>query len=353
MAAETLSSISTALSQVFAPQIARQWNRSAVTAALISLQPDGVSAGRGKNVAWDVAFSGNSATTVAEGSDVQDSELASDTNVPAVLSWAHYRSSFKVSETELDAAASSVGVATALMDIFGERIMNAGEKMARVVNVDLLSGTGTDGSSNPTIVGLLGGALETTGSYAGLSRATYSEWQGNVMANGGVARPLTLDLLYQMDQNIFTASMEMATHLIVSPGVYRKYASLFEAIRRIEGDGRGALSMGSGAAELFFKGLPVLRDPSVPAGTCIFFNNRHVKAKYLPRLQSPQDAVMQRMSDLVGGNGADVKNVTAVPARVAILAKTGDSVKVSLKTTLSACVTRPNALGYISDISEV
>lgn len=352
MSAETLSSVANALSQVFAPKLARQWNRSAITAALIDAQADGVSAGRGKNVAWDVAVSGNSASTVAEGSDVSDGELASDVNLPAVLSWAHYRTSFKVSETELDAAASSMGTATALMDLFGERILNGGEKLSRSINFDMLQATGTDGSGNPTIVGLLGGPLETSGIYAGINRGVYAEWKGNVLANGGTPRPLTLDLMYQMDQSIFTASLETATHIVTSPGVYRKYAGLFESVRRIEGDGRGALAMGSGAAELFWKGLPVLRDPSVPTGTVIFFNARHVKAKYLPRLQSPQDAVMQKMADLVGGNGDAVKNVTGIPARLAILAKTGDSVKVSMKTTLQMLVDRPNALGYISDVSE-
>ncbi len=352
MAAENLSSISASLSQIFAPQLARQWNRSAVTAALIAAQADGLSAGKGKNVAWDVAFSGNSASTVAEGSDVADGELASDTNTAAVLNWSHYRTSFKVSETELDAAASSVGVANALMDLFGERIMNGGEKLARAISTDMLTATGTDTSGNSTVVGLLGGALETSGIYAGLSRSQFTEWKGNVLSNGAVARPLTLDLMYQADAQIFVASMETATHIITSPGVYRKYAGLFESVRRIEGDGRSALSMGSGAAELFWKGLPVLRDPSCPSGTLIFFNARHVKAKYLPRLASPQDAVMQKMSDLAGGNGEPL-NMTGIPARIAILAKTGDSVKVSMKTTLAMAVTRPNAMAYISDISEV
>lgn len=352
MAAESLASLENALSQNFEAKLARQWNRSAITAALIDSLPGGVSAGGGKNVAWDVAFSGNSASTVAEGSDVQDSELASDSNVPAVLKWAHYRSSFKVSETELDAAASSVGVASALMDLFGERIMNAGEKLARTMNVDMITGSGLDANNNNTIVGLLT-ALDTSGTYAGLNRAVFTEWQSNLLANGGVARPLTLDLLYQMDQNIFTASLEEATHLVTTPGVYRKYAGLFESIRRIEGDGRGALAMGSGASELFFKGIPVLRDPNMTTGKMVFFNARHVGAKYLPRLSSPQEAVMQRMQDAVGGNGDAVKNMTGVPMRIAILAKTGDSVKVSVKTSLQICVKRPNALGVISDISEV
>lgn len=353
MAAETLSSVVNALSQVFAPELARQWNRSAVTAALIAAQPGAVSAGKGKNVAWDVAFSGNSAGTVAEGSDVSDGELASDTNLPAVLDWAHYRSSFKVSETELDAAASSVGVATALMDLFGERILNAGEKLGRVINVDLLTGDGTDGSGNPQLVGLLGGALENSGIYAGINRSGQTEWKGNVLSNSSVARPLTLDLMYSMDEQIFTASMETATHIITSPGVYRKYAGLFESVRRVVGDGRSAMDMGSGAAELFWKGVPVLRDPSMPTGTLVFFNARHVNTKYLPRLGSPQDAVMSRMQDITGGNGDQVKNMTAIPSRVAILAKTGDSIKCSVKTTIATLVKRPNALGYIEDISEV
>lgn len=351
MASESLNSISNALAQVFAPKLERQWNRSAVTAQLVAAAA-GTVAGAGKNVAWDVAFSGATAGTVAEGADVSDSEYASDVNVPAVMQWATYRSNFKVTETELDAAATSMGSASALIDLFGERILSGGEKMARVINVDMISGTGVDGSGNPAIVGFLGGALETTGTYAGLARGTFSEWAGNVDSNGGVLRPLSLDLLYKMDQNIFTASMEEATHLLVSPGIYRKYAGLFESnVRLLRNDGESK-PMGSGASELFWRGLPVIRDPNIPAGTVLFFNARHVSAKYLPRLQSPQDAVVQRMTELVGGNGDSVKNVTGVPARLAILAKTGDSVKVSMKTVLQMCVKRPNALGYISDLSE-
>lgn len=348
---ESLNTISNALAQIFAPKLERQWNRSAVTAQLVAASA-GATAGAGKNVAWDLAFSGNTATTVAEGADVADSEYASDVNVPAVMQWANYRTSFKVTETELDAAASSAGSATALMDLFGERILNGGEKLARTINVDMITGTGVDGSGNPAIVGLLGGALETTGTYAGINRAVFTEWAGNVDSNGGTLRPLTLDMLYKMDQNIFTASMEEATHLLVSPGIYRKYAGLFESnVRVMRNDGESK-PMGSGASELFWRGLPVIRDPNMSAGTCVFFNARHVSAKYLPRLQSPQDAVMQRMGELVGGNGDTVKNVTGVPARIAILAKTGDSVKVSMKTVLQLCVKRPNALGYISDLSE-
>lgn len=352
MAAETLSDISNALSQNFAPDLARQWNRSAVLAGLVAAAAE-VMPGNGKNVAFDTEFSGASASTVAEGSDVTDGELASDVNVPAILSWAHYRSSFKVSETELDAAASSMGVASALLDLFGERIMGSGAKLSRLVNTDMWTGDGTDGSGNPQLVGFTGGALDATGTYAGILRSSYAEWAGNVLENSGTPRALTLDLMYSADQQIFVASGEQATHIVTSPGVYRKYAELFESVRRVVGDGQSAMSMGSGAASLFWKGIPVLRDPNCPAGTILFFNAPHVKAKYLPRLSDPRSAVTERMMQLEGGNGGSKLDVTRIPCRVAILAKTGDSVKASLKATIAMCVTRPNAFAVIKDVSEV
>ncbi len=353
MAAENLASISAALSQIFAPELKRQWNRSAVTAAFVS-----ATAGAGKNAAWDVEFGGATAATVAEGSDVLPGEFNSDVNQPAILPWAHYRSSFSITETELDAAASSTGIPQALQDLFGDRVFGAAAKIARLINTDMFTGTGLDGSSNPTLVGFFGGAVDATGVYGGLSRGTYPEWAGNVLSNGGIARPLTLDLLAQMDANIFTASREPWTCLITSAGVLRKYEGLFEPNRRLPGGGNAMPAYGSGAVndaqmqpDAWYKGKPVFRDPSAPAGTCVFFNANNVKAKYLPRIATPQDAVMMRMLNLQGSSGS-VTDVTSIPARIAVLAKTGDSVKVSIKTVLQMLVMRPNSFGIVRDISE-
>lgn len=347
MATETLSSISAALSQLFAPDIARQWNRMAVTAALIEARK-----GRGKNVAWDVEFSGTSAQSVAEGSDVAEGEFVTDVNVPAVLSWGTYRSSFKVSETEIDAAISSQGSADALLDIFGERVMNASAKLASVINTDLFTGTGTDGSGNPNIVGLFGGSTDATGVYAGINRASFSEWSGNVLANGGIARPLTQDLLYQLEQNIFTSCGEPPNCIVTSAGVFRKYAGLFESVRRIVTDGRGPTEYDTATSDLFWKGIPVIRDRNAPAGKLIMLNTNYLYTHYLPRFQ-PGDAVMQKMEMVEGSSGQKVKNMTQIPARIALLAKTGDAVKASVKTTLQMVMARPNSSGQLLDVSEV
>ena len=70
-------------------------NRLAVAAALIQAER-----GAGKNAAWDVEFSGATADAVDEGSDVQEAEFTTDPPQAAVLHWAHYRQSFKISETK-------------------------------------------------------------------------------------------------------------------------------------------------------------------------------------------------------------------------------------------------------------
>jgi len=347
MAAEDLSSLSDALSQTFAPVLERQWNRSAVLASRVPAR-----AGGGKNASWDVEFSGATAVTVADGADVDSSEFNSDKNTSATLPWAHYRTSFQVSETEVDAAASSMGIPQVLEDIFGERIIGNGAKLASKINSDLYAGDGTGGGGEPTLYGLTGStALDASGSYAGILRGTYAEWDSNVLSNGSVARPLTLDLLEQMDQAIFTASGEDYDELLVSPGIFRKYKNLFQAIQRVTTDGSASPRYDASTDTLFFRGKPVTRDKDCPTGTVIFKNNSAVEVKWLPRVLNAYDANIARMSSLAGGNGKQL-TVTGLPCRITVLGKTGDNIKVSMKIVLQQLVKRPNAMGVIKDVSE-
>jgi hypothetical protein len=366
MATETLASVNSALSQFFAPDLHRQWNRTAPLLGLLAAKGD-IGDGKGKNVAFDLEFTGNTAQTVAEGSDVQASEYSSDINVPAILPWAHYRSSFAISETEFDAAMSSAGVPAALQDLFGDRILGAGAQIARKIESDALTGTGVDGSGNPTLIGLYGGALVNTGAYAGINTATYSEWASNISANGGTTRPLTFDLLGQVDSNIFTASSLQWDAIMSSAGVLRKFEDLFTTsaqggpvIRmndnaRRPGYGAGLANDEQGQpVDAWYKGMPLYRNPVNPAGKLLFLNTGKIQVKYLPRVMTPQDAVFARMMGIEGSSGGNAPiQATKIPARIAILGKTGDSIKVTVKVTLQMCVVRPNAMGLLQDISEV
>ena len=342
----TISALSQSLGQKYAAKISRQWQRRAITAALVP-----ATAGSGSNAAFNVEFSGNLANTVAEGSDVADAEYASDVVPSAVFPWAIYRSAFKVSKQAVDAARSSAGIhSDALDDLFGEQIQSAGAKIATTINSDILNGTGVDASGNNTIVGLLAGALDTTSVYGGISRTTYSEWQGNVKASAGL---LTTDLLRGMDTSIFTASGTEWTDLITSAGVQQKYADLLQATQRIVSDGSRQVAQGLGSANpMNFMGRPVHREAASMTGKAVFFNRNHIQVKYLPNRNTRQFNDLAPM-DVNGSNGDETLDVTQIPANVYILAPTGSSIKVVVECTLQMCVTRPNAFGLITGISEV
>lgn len=366
MASENLASINSALSTFFAPDLHRQWNRTSVLLGLLAAKGD-VGDGKGKSVNFDLEFTGNTASSVAEGSDVAASEYASDVNVPAILPWAHYRSSFQISETEFDAAMTSQGIPAALQDLFGDRILGAGAQIARKIEQDALTGTGVDVNGNPTLIGLYGGALVASGSYAGVNTGTYSEWASNITSNGGVVRTLTPDLMSSVDANIFTASSLQWDALMSSAGVLRKYESIFTTnaqggpLARFNDRasspayGLGFAADGQGQpVDAWYKGRPVLRNPVNPSGKAVFLNTSKIQVKYLPRSMTPQDAVFAKIMGIEGSSGGSAPiQATKIPARIAILAKTGDSIKVSVKVTLQMCVTRPNALGLLTDISEV
>lgn len=351
MALESLSAITTALGQRLAPQLITLWNRSAVLAALLEAQP-----GKSHNCAWDVeASSATQADTVAEGADVAAGEMTSDINDAAKLGWVDYRTGFNITQRTFDAAASSGGItADALVELFEQRLMSKAAALVAKINKDLYAGTGTSaGSGMPNIIGLFGGATDATGTYANLSRSTYTEWAGYVSANGGTARALTLALMAAAERNVFVNCGETPTHILVSPGTYSKYEGFFTNVMRISGDGGvGGASYSAGASMLHYKGMPIIRDKDCPAGKMIFLNANYAKVKFLPPAGKPKDAVMSEMRTLTGRAENAPVTATSIPFRVEILAKNGSATRVSLWTTLQLAALKPNAFAQILDIDE-
>ena len=342
---ETLAAVSAALSQTFEADLVRQSNRMAVAAAVL-----GAERGRGKNVAWDVEFGENTADAVDEGSDIAEDEFTTDSPQPAILNWAHYRQSFKISETEVDAAESSIGSPEELIDIFGERVFNAHTKLCSVINADIYTGTGLSARGKPNLVGFFGGPLEPTGIYAGVNRAQFAEFAGNVLGNGGVPRPLSIDLLSQLEGNVYDACGMPPNLILASTGVVRRYAGFFEEVRRVVQDGRGPLEFNAGASNLFFRGIPVLRDRNCPRGRLVMLNTDFVRIRFLPT-RSRGDALGYADTRLVGASG-NLRTATDIPARIVLLSKTGDNIKASVKTTIQMVVRRPHTCGYLADVEE-
>lgn len=369
--AEISTAVLSALSQIFQPQIEKQWNR--VCPFLGRLSAVGaMSESRGKNVAFDVEFTGSTAGTVAEGSDVAAGEYNSDINVPAIFNYATYRSSFQISEQEVDMARTSIGSSDAIMNIFQDRILGCSAQLARAIETDCMTGTGVDTSGNPTIVGIFGGALSNTGIYGGLNPATYSEWGSNLLANGGTLRSLTPDLMAQADGLIYTGATIPWNLMLSSVGVARRYESMFttgsyqgtpQSLLRMN-DGNQSPTYGMGVqndpqmqwAELYYKGKQVVRSPVSPANKLAFLNTDLIKIKYLPHVPTKNEIELFDMLGLVGrtGEGSSTAPIqaTSIPVRLVEIAKTGDSHKISMRVTLAMGVTRRNACALVQDVQE-
>lgn len=341
------TNLSGALSQLYAPTLIRNFNRMSVLAAAVPKKP-----GRGKNVAWDAMFSGNSAAVFADGADVLTYDV--DTPVSATLSWGLYRSSFSISGLAQAAAASSQGSADELMDLVNTSAENAAMKLVSTVNADLFSGSSG-------IVGLAT-ALAATGTYATIAKGTYAEWAGNVRANGGTGRALTKDLVDLLETDVYSACGLRPTMIVASPGVCRKYEGLFDSINRVIIQNTSDISPQSGAGRMsgsiladadgftgfHYKGIPVYRDRNCQTGTMYMLNTNFLELQFLPQPGVNTAAIAQDQ----GLKGMPNTNMAGLAARLEAMAKTGDADKFTMKIYLQLAVKRPNSCGILQDISE-
>lgn len=346
MALQALSDISGALSLFFLPELQRQMNRHTVG---LSLAPKRL--GRGKTHNWDVQFSGATAAAYSEGADVGSGDLAQDVSVAASLSWSQYRSAFGVSGLAKATSASSPGSAEELLNIVAMHARNSASKLASVLNSEIYSG-----SSN--IVGL-DTALSATGTYAGVSKVTYAEWQGNVSANGGTPRALTKNLMDALDKDIYKACGMSCDFIKTTPEVALKYEALFDAtVRHVVDNGEiSAASRAmtgkiirdrSGFTGYSYKGKPIFRDKDATAGHMYFMNMDHYAFLTLPPSGLGQTAVQAMAAAL-----ADDKGETAgIMGAVEYLAKLGDSDRFQVKIYPAFVVDRPGAHGLLDDIAE-
>lgn len=362
MAIDVSSDIAAALSQRFDPKIRRQYNR--VTRLAQSLPSEGAIQGNNKNVAFDVVLGdsfngfGQTANAYPEATAVASNEQTTDTIAPAILPWALYRSAFSVSDQEFDTAFVSGGTPDAAsIKLLEERILSATSKLASVENVDLWTGTGTATSGvyvgAPNIIGITGGALAASGSYAGISVSDYPSWASNVSANGGVARPLTFDLLAQLETEIFNACDEKPNLIVCSSNVWRKYSLLFEPLRRFN-DSQNKYDTSVDMLE--WRGIPVIRDKDAPesngTGMLVMLNTNFISKVYLPPTQASRADVWQVQDDaLKGFNGNETFTDTSTPVRIIPLARTGDYMNFMVKSTIQMKVARRNAHGVMTDLS--
>lgn len=359
MAFDNLTNLLPALTQSFAKRLVKTWNRQALLISQIPVVSD-MGQGDAKQVAWDAAFTGATAASFAEGSDVAPSEFNQDPIVPAVLPWGMYRAAFKLSNLEINAGSRNIAGAVELGNLVGLRAEGSITKMLSVMNQDFFTGTGTDQNGNPNIVGL-NSALPATGTYAGLSKSSFVEWQGNVLGNGGVVRPLTFDLLANLEQLIFISSGREPDAIVCSPGVARKYEGLFETRRITFDNGQSPVPGYQGSTtspytgprtNLFWRSKPVIRDRNCPANTLYMLNWQEIETKYLPFQPLAPDGVNAYNASMPSADGTNF-TPTNIMCTVYPLARTGSAVPFVAEVYVQLKIARPNSCGILQDVSEV
>jgi hypothetical protein len=342
----TLISLTDALAQLYQNEVYPQTNRATVLARILPYVP-----GSGKNLAWDPEF-GTAApgdSVLAEGSDV--TTFTDDPVVPAKLDWGDYQQSFAVTGKAM-AAAQAAGNPAELASLFLEKLERTVRRLTKDINKHLYTG---DGSAS-TIMGLTdstNGALIATGTYAGIARGSYAAWAGNVLANGGVNRPLTMQLMRDLKRTIYVASGEMPDMIVCDPVRHEEYGKLFDPNRRYISDVtvRGqSIKLDGGYQALEFDGIPVIADVDCPANKMLFLNTRHVRLRQLPDGPSAGNrngAMIQLHGTPESQFGA---GSTGLMARMNLLNTTGDAYKVQIICYPQVQVTRPNACGILDDL---
>ena len=359
MAADNLTNISSALTQSFSKRLVKNWNRQGILISQIPVVSDG-GQGDAKQVAWDALMTGATAGAFLEGSDVAQSEFNQDPAIPAVLPWGMYRTAFKLSNLEINAGSRNIAGAIELGNLVGLRAEGSITKMLSVMNRDFFSGTGTDASGNPNVVGL-SAALQNSGTYAGISKNQYVEWQGNVLGNGGVVRPLTFDLLAALEQSVFIASGRQPTAIVCSPGIARKYEGLFESRRMTIDNGSAAVLGYQGSTtmpytgpqtNLYWRSLPIFRDRDCPPNTLYMLNMQELETKYLPFSPLAPDGVNVRNANMPSSDGTNFAP-TNIQCTVYPLARLGSAVPFVAEVYVQMKLSRPNAHGLLLDCAEI
>ncbi len=356
MATTTLiSELDNPLEQRVRERITTQYNRATPLLNFIRKE-----AGSGKNNAFDVAFGTGTGQAFVEGADV--ATFNKDQEVMANLPWCEYGDAFEITGRAEDAAAGSM---TELDNLYVRKAMQAMSRVALKMEDHILNGAGTaapeifHGLTNAT------GPLGATGTYAGIARGTWAQWASNVVANGGTPRALTLALMHETLDAVFTngnGAVGGISAIFMSPAAFRKYGGLASADRRQTVDAlrvrevtiRGQRILLDGGYEaLDFNGITVYRVLGL-ATDILFLNENHIAMSALP----PAPARISRgeilatlpiagtRDEQLGLNGMSGLNASLIE-----LSKAGNKSRYQVVGEYSLMVDKCNAHGRLADIN--
>jgi hypothetical protein len=356
MALVQFTTIDQVLAALFMDMVENQINRAVVLAQIL-----GAKMGTGKNIQW-VVKTGDatpSGAVIPDGADV--TVYNNDTKLPAVLQYGTYHDAFSLTGKAL-AGARAAGNPAEIAQLFADELGDSVERLARAIAADVYSGSG----AVDTIHGLYAAGNEAIGDqgvYAGLSRASVAQWQGNVVDATGINLSATgangikesFNYMRELRRTIYSASGEKPDLFITDPIQHERIGLSYQAERRYVsevrmGDGT-VIKLDGGYNVLEFDGVPVIEDVQHPAQKVTALTTRHVG---ISQLADGPDAINRAMGTVgLAGTPEEHFGQGRMPltARIQPLATTGDAFKIALFVYPQVQVKRCNAQGYLDNLA--
>lgn len=344
MAAQTYSAVQAALSTIIS-DVANNINR-----AVIGAQIAPVKEAEGKNITWDAqtgAEDGSATGGIADGADV--STYDNDTYAPASLDYVTYHAPFAV-HGRAYALAKKAGPA-ALRDLFLEGLSNAGARMASKIGTDFYTGLGSGSNQLHGLLHATIPAIGDIGVYAGIDRATVTQWQGTVVAAGGAS--LLDSHIATLDRGIFNKSGGSGRVFLCDAFQFDQMGSLLGDSKRYIQEVRVAgqkITLGAGWNALEWRGNAVIRDQKCPAGYFLGLNPEELN---IYSASSSGEMYDDKGNLMIGGTPEEqgMGDRKIISVRLQPLAKTGDNHKFALYAYIQQRVRKPNCHGYISGLA--
>lgn len=359
MAALELAGISAVLNIVFMDMIADQIRRDVLLPNLLEVTDDINPACQ-----WNAKFSGRTAGgAYLEGADMVDGDFDQHLRKSASLAWAEYRKGAKVTGLAQAIAAAQgrgggqLGVAT---DVLYEEIKDAVDDLAKDISVHTYSG---DVTSSPTQIEGLARAIDSTGTYAGLSRGTYTEWASaeNSLAEADLS---IANLREKLHRPVKDACGMYPEFVVVDGATFDLVGGLFGSERRylttVNTAARGAVELSKlagGFRAIEVDGIPYIEDRHCTAGTLYALHSTAVSYRQMPAFASAMEigTVRQAVKDLIGVT-LEEDQIRSMLARgskrlqptIKMLGSAGDNEKAMVKVYAQLRNRYPNRTGKLT-----
>jgi len=371
MSTTVLTDVEAALSLVYRPRLQTQINSVCVPFYLLPIMD-----GEGKSLNWTCEFTGAAdAPAVADGVALDSTNADDEIEVPATLPWATYNKVSSVSKLSQAATRTNFNPASLTgggADLLISKIFKQTRRLARGFARDFYAG---DAGASPAELAGCAQAIDSSGTFAGISPVTYTEWASTEQTTSLAG--LTLTYLTDFFTSIYSACGYYPEFCTAPANVFNKIRQLLgvyevNVVREVrmargggpDGEMPRVVTLMAGMRAVEVDQIPIILDEFATTNTLYAFNSQFVEVQQLPEgaEQSLMDMGQEGVTALfrrLAGSGFNLQlpreSVEGMVARgsglrpfVTLLGTRGLSTEAAVSCFVQTCWKRRGAFGKIT-----